>query len=210
MPYKVLLVDDHKIIADGLTLFINNIGNYKVVGWAGNGEDALASAKSLNPDLVIMDYRLPDYDGIDLIPKFLEINANIKILILTSYEDADLVVRAINSGAKGYLTKNITEQSLKIILTSVMENNQIWLDPSLTLKFMTSVENEYTKKDTAFSKEERYLITLIAQGKSNKEIAEEVFSSENTIKNHLTKLYKKMGLRNRAEIAMYAIKNEII
>ena len=210
MPYKILLVDDHKIIADGMKLFINNIENFEVIGWAGTGQDALTMTQTLKPDLVILDYRLPDYDGIELIPELLAISEDTKIILLTSFQEADLVVRAINAGAKGYLTKNVDEHTLKYILKSVLEDNKTWLDPTLTSHFMSSVNQEYKKIDTSLTKEEKYLVSLVAQGKSNKDISKLFFISDQTIKSHLTKLYKKLGLRSRSEVAMYAIKHNVI
>ena len=207
---KVLLVDDHQIVAEGLKFFVNNIGGYEVKDVALNGKDALAKAKEIMPDVVLLDYQLPDCNGIELIPKLLEIDFNVKIIMLTSFEDSDLIMRAVKAGAKGYLTKNIDEKELKHVLDGVFEVDKVWIDPSLTLQFVNAMSSDYTKVPNPLSEDERHLITLVARGKTNRQIAEILFVTDQTVKNYLTKIYRKMGIRNRAEAASYAIKNDIL
>lgn len=192
MTYKVVLVDDHKIVVDGMRLFIEAIEGFKVVGFATTATDAKLRVDELLPDLLLLDNRLPDGDGVSLI------------------DDADLVIKAISAGAQGYLTKNASEDYFRYILTNIMKDNETWLDPKLTTKFMRDVDRQMSRADNALTKEEKHLISLIAKGNSNKDIAELLFVSEHTIKKHLAKIYRKVGLNNRYDVAIYATKHDLI
>ena len=207
---KVLLVDDHQIVAEGLKFFVNNIDGYEVIGVAINCQNALAKTKEFKPDVILLDYQLPDGDGIALIPKLLQLNPSLKIIMLTSFADSNLIMDAVKAGAKGYLTKNIDEKELKHVLDGVFQVDRVWIDPSLTLQFVNAMSTDYAKVPNPLSEEERHLITLVAQGKTNREIAVLLFVTDQTVKNYLTKIYRKIGIRNRAEAASYAIKNDVM
>lgn len=211
MSKKVLLVDDHKVIMDGIELYINSIEGYEVIDKAQTGDEALLKIKKLLPDIVLLDYQLPDYNGIDLIPQVLKLSKEIKIIILTSYEEPDLAIRAIKAGAKAYLTKQIDEKGLARVLNGMFEGNKTWLDPNITFNVISNI-NAYANKgsEESFNEEEKQLLRLVAKGKTNQQIAKELYLTEQTVKNYLLKMYKKFSLRNRSEAASLAIKHKVI
>lgn len=207
---KVLLVDDHKIVADGIEIYINNIKGYEVIEKVYTGAKALEVIKEMHPDLILLDHFLPDCEGIDLIPEILKIDPSVKIVILTSFEDADLAIRAIKYGAKGFLTKKINEKGLTNVLAGVFEGDKTWLDPHITYEVIQNIIHTSQKEPQILSMEEKQLLKLVAKGKTNQQIAKELFLSEQTVKNYLLKMYKRFGLRNRSEAANLAIKHHVI
>ena len=211
MNKNVLLVDDQRIIMDGLEIFIDNIQGYEVIGKALSGKEALVKMQELLPDIVLLEYNLPDYDGIDLIPELLKIHSESKVIILTSIAQPQLAIRAIKAGARGFLTKNMDEKGMENVLKGVFEEDKVWLDPSITFEVITAIDSEeHGIPDTSLSEQEKKLLAIVAQGKSNKDIAEELNLKEQTVKNYLFKVGNKLDIHNRSGLAAFAIKNNLI
>lgn len=211
MKKNVLLVDDQRIIMDGLEIFIDNIQGYEVVGKALNAKEALVKMQELHPDIVLLEYNLPDFDGIDLIPKLLEIHPLAKVIILTSVAEPQLAIRAIKAGARGFLTKNMDKKGIENILKDVFEEDKVWLDPSITFDVISEIDVQSTAiPKIHLTEQEKKLLAIVAQGKSNKDIAEELNLSEQTVKNYLFRVGKKLDIHNRSGLAAFTVKNTLI
>lgn len=217
MKKKILIVDDHKIIADGMKLLIDKMDGFEVVDNAVNGQEALQKFQKIRPQILLLDNNLPDCEGIDLIPDFLKIDAEIKIIILTSYVEPSLVIRAITAGAKSFLTKNVDEKTIELVLNNIDDEDKNWIDPAINFKTLAYLISHNSKRESKedvniklLSEEERQIIYFISEGNTNKEIAEKLFVSEHTIKNYISKIFKTLKLRNRSEIASFAVKNKLL
>ena len=208
----ILLVDDHEVVRLGLTTLISNYPSFKVIGEASNAAEALKKTAELEPDVVIMDIRLPGKNGIQATKDILEIKPETKVVILTSYAEDELLFDAINAGAYGYVLKQIGSDDLIKSLEQISRGESL-LDPSLTQKLFKRVREANRKaKDEAFtplSDQELRILLLISEGKTNKEIAAEVFLSEKTVRNYVSSVLSKLSLRTRSEAAAYAVRNNI-
>ena len=204
MNKNVLLVDDQRIITDGLEIFIDNIQGYQVVGKALNAKEALVKMQELHPDIVLLEYNLPDYDGIDLIAKLLEIHPQAKVIILTSIAEPQLAIRAIKAGARGFLTKNMDKKGIENILKDVFEEDKVWLDPSITFEVIAEIDEKNSGVPRrSLTEQEKKLLASVAQGKSNKDIAVELNLNEQTVKNYLFRVGNKLDIHNRSGLAAF-------
>ncbi len=209
---SILLVDDHEVVRLGLTTLISNYPGFNVIGEASNAAEALKKTIELEPDVVIMDIRLPGKNGIQATKDILEVKPETKVVILTSYAEDELLFDAINAGAYGYVLKQIGSDDLIKSLEQISRGEAL-LDPTLTQKLFKRVREANRKaKDEAFSPlsdQELRIMLLISEGKTNKEIAAEIFLSEKTVRNYVSSVLSKLSLRTRSEAAAYAVRNNI-
>ena len=205
-PVRLLVVDDHEVVRQGLVSMLDRRDGLQVVGEAGTAADAVEMARSLQPDLVIMDVRLPDGSGIEACREIRALLPATRVVILTSYPDEEAVLSAIVAGASGYLLKQIRARDLVSAIESVASGGSL-LDPAVTEKVLERVRRIATgtdKDDLAqLTLQERKILALVAEGKTNREIAAEVFLSDKTVKNYVSSILSKLNLQRRAQAAAY-------
>jgi DNA-binding NarL/FixJ family response regulator len=209
---SILIVDDHEVVRLGLKTLISNYPGFNVVGEASNANESLKMTIELEPDVVIMDIRLPGKNGIQATKDILEVRPGTKVVILTSYAEDELLFDAINAGAYGYVLKQIGSDDLIKSLERINRGEAL-LDPSLTQKLFKRVREANRKAtDEAFkplSDQELKILLLISEGKTNKEIAAVIFLSEKTVRNYVSSVLSKLNLRTRSEAAAYAVRHNI-
>lgn len=209
---RLLLVDDHQVVRVGLRAILETEPDLHIVGEASNAAEALNAVASLQPDIVLLDIRLPDKSGISVCHDIHERWPRTQILILTSYADEDLVYGSIKAGATGYLLKGLGTEELIQAIRAVGRGDGA-LDPGIIKQIIAHVrESEQSKRFAAFrelSLREMEVLNLVAQGQTNAEIGQALGLSEKTVRNHVSLILSKLGLSNRIEAAVYAVKNHI-
>ena len=205
-PLTLLVVDDHEVVRQGLASMLDRRPEFQVVAEAGTVAESIAMAKRFQPDLVVMDVRLPDGSGIEACR---EIRAELpatRVVMLTSYPDEEAVIAAIVAGASGYLLKQVRARDLVAALEAVGRGESL-LDPAVTGKVLERMRRIATNDEpdelTGLTQQERKILALVAQGKTNKEIAAEVFLSDKTVKNYVSSILAKLNLERRAQAAAF-------
>jgi two-component system, NarL family, response regulator DevR len=205
-PLRVLIVDDHEVVREGLRSILNRREGINVVGEAGTVGTAVEEASRLRPDVVIMDVRLPDGSGVEACREIRQENPDTKVIMLTSYADDEAVFASILAGAAGYLLKQTRGQALAEAIEAVAHGGSL-LDPAVTQKVLERVRSLGGRRPddslASLSDQEQKILLLIAEGKTNKEIAEEIFLSDKTVKNYVSSILSKLNLRRRAEAAAF-------
>ena len=208
---RVLLVDDQQIIRQGLKSLLNAKPDLEVVGEAENGQQAIAQIEDLQPDVVLMDVRMPVMDGVAATRQISQQFHETKVLVLTTFDDDEYVSQAIRVGARGYLLKDTHSEDLAAAIRAV-HKGYTQLGPGLMEKAM-SAPSEMIVDDrpkqlppeiAALTAREREVLSLIAAGASNREIAESLYISERTVKNHITHILSQLNVRDRTQAALFA------
>lgn len=202
-PLRLLLVDDSEVVRMGLKALLGSETDISVVGEASTVDSAIQSSIKLQPDVVLLDIRLPDGTGFEACRKILQHLPETRILILTSVEEPKLVDEAIRSGAHGYLLKDINAQGLIRALHDIAAGKSI-LDPTVTARVLHVVRSTTTSNENAFSilsLQERRVLALIAEGRTNKEVAMEMGLAEKTVKNYLSTVFEKLHVNRRSQAA---------
>ena len=199
----VLVVDDHDIVRKGLTTLISRQQDLSVAGEAGTAAEAVAKANELAPDVVVLDIRLPDASGIEACREIRSQNSNIKVLMLTSYSDEEAVMGSIMAGASGYLLKEIRSQEIVEAIRQVGAGRSL-LDPAVTAGVLERVRRgKEDDKLAQLTDQEQRILDLVAQGKTNKEISQEVNLSDKTVKNYVSNILGKLEVSRRSQAAAY-------
>lgn len=202
---RILIVDDHEVVRLGLAYLLSQYPQFQVVGEAATAAEAMTMLARVRPDVVIMDVRLPGEDGIEACRRIVEEHPEVKVLMLTSYSDEDLVIQAIMAGAKGYILKEVGNDEL-IRALEVVAKGQSVLDPVITkdlLERMRHRSQGLLDELESLTKQEKRILALIAEGKTNREIAKAVYLSEKTVRNYVSNILSKLNLNNRAEAAVF-------
>lgn len=212
MQLRILLVDDHEVVRLGLRALLDRHPDFQVVAEASNATEALDRVARYQPDVVVMDIRLPGKNGIEATREIKKLFPKIQVIILTSYAEDDLLFEAIAAGASGYVLKQIGSDDLVRALETIGRGESL-VDPALMHKVFQRVR-EATRKaeDESFaslSDQELRILALVAKGKTNKEIAEVVFLSEKTVRNYVSSILSKLHLATRSEAAAYAVEHHI-
>ena len=210
-PIRVLVVDDQRVVREGLGTLLGLITGIEVVGTAADGNEALALAIRLRPDVVLMDLRMPRCDGIEATRRLREHDAGIKVLVLTTYADDRSVIDALRAGARGYLTKDAGAAQIREALERVTAG-QPAIDPAVQHHLLDVITAGGARHGTGpvpqfpagLTAREAEVLTLIARGLSNSEIASRLMVSETTVKSHVNHLFAKTGVRDRAQAVTYA------
>jgi two-component system response regulator DevR len=206
VPWRVLVVDDHEVVREGIVSSLDRRENFHVVAQAGTVAEALAAADRFEPDLVVMDVRLPDGSGIEACRDIRGDHPAIKVVMLTSYPDEEAVLSAIVAGASGYLLKETRLRDLVKALETVGAGGSL-LDPAVTGKVLERVRRMANDEDddelARLTTQERRILLLVAEGKTNREIAAEVFLSDKTVKNYVSSILSKLDLQRRTQAAAY-------
>jgi len=209
---RVVLVDDHEIVRLGLKTLLGDIPWVDVVAEVGTADEAINAVTRHLPDVVVMDIRLPGDSGIDACRKIVARWPQIKVIMLTSFDEDNLIFKALQAGAAGYVLKQVGNQPLIDALDAARQGMAL-LDPSVTLRLIEYVRNQERKQQAAafgdLSHREMMILAEVALGKSNNQIAESLNLSENTVRNHVSTILAKLGLTNRIEAATYAVRHNI-
>lgn len=204
---KVLIVDDDKIVRESMKIILTMDESIQVVGICANGDEAVTLCEKENIDVVLMDIRMPVCDGILGTKKIMQVAKNIKIIILTTFDDDQYIVEALKNGASGYLLKNISPDRIIEAIKSVYNGNMlIHPDVAIKLSGLLTQQSKFDFSRHGILEGELKIIKLIADGYTNKEIAEQLNFSEGTIKNKITDILSKLNLRDRTQIAVYYLK----
>jgi two-component system response regulator DevR len=209
---KILLVDDHEVVRLGLKSLLSHYPKFEVVAEAGTADDAIKLAERYKPDVVVMDIRLPGKSGIEATREIVAARAETKVIMLTTFADDDLLYDAISAGASGYVLKQIDSSELVIALERIGRGESL-LDPAVTQQVFKRMRESSRKAEneafSALTEQEMKILVLLAQGKRNKDIAEQVFLSEKTVRNYVSSILSKLSLSTRSEAAAYAVKHRI-
>ena len=202
---RVLIVDDHEVVREGLRALLRRRPQLAVVGEADSVASAIEEAKRTEPDVVIMDVRLPDGSGVEACREIRAHRPETKVIMLTSYADDEAVFASIMAGATGYLLKQTRTKALVDAIERAMRGESL-LDPAVTQRILERVRTGGAKKDdelSLLSEQERKILDLIAEGKTNKEIAQDVYLSDKTVKNYVSSILSKLNLHRRSEAAAF-------
>jgi two-component system, NarL family, response regulator LiaR len=209
-PITVLIVDDHAVVRQGLRTFLDLQPDIKVVGEAADGTEALAQAQTLLPDIILMDLVMPNQDGVSATRAITSAVPSSKVLVLTSFSEDEKVFASIKAGAHGYLMKDVLPPELVKAIRTVYRG-EAQLHPEIARKLMNEVSTPVpTAPKHDLTERELDVLRLIAQGKSNKEIAEDLILSEKTVKTHVSNILQKLHLSDRTQAAVYALKQKIV
>ena len=210
---RILLADDHPIVRDGLKKLLQLEEDFEVVGEAGDGREVLEKCHELDPDVLLLDLRMPNLDGLSALQALQQTNKRTRVIILTASEDKNEFVQAMKLGCSGIVLKQ-TAPDLIVKSIRKVNSGEIWLDSLTTAavmrQFSTGLESAgggggKGRERSPLSAREREIVALVAQGYKNKEMAEKMFISEQTVKNHLHNIFDKLGVSDRLELALYAI-----
>ena len=212
MTLRILLVDDHELVRVGLRSLLAHQPQFAVIGEASNANQAVEKTFALKPDIVVMDIRLPGKSGIEACREIVAAQPQTKVIMLTSYAEDEILFEAIAAGAAGYVLKQIGSGDLISALERVGRGESL-LDPSLTQRVFAKVR-EATRRaqDDAFAAlndQELKILALVAEGKTNRAIAERIFLSEKTVRNYVSTILNKLQLATRAQAAGYAVQHRI-
>jgi NarL family two-component system response regulator LiaR len=210
---KVLIVDDHQVVRQGLRTFLELHEDIRVVGEAGNGEEAVAMAARLAPDVILMDLVMPGMDGITATSRIKSIHPATRVIALTSFTEDDKIFPALQAGASSYLLKDVTPDELVEAIRAA-HHGETRLHPDVGRRLVEQVAHQPPVKQTgsasSLTEREREVIQLVTEGKSNREIAEALIISDKTVKAHISNILGKLGLNDRTQMAVYAIKHGLV
>ncbi|MDX1448336.1 MAG: response regulator transcription factor [Acidimicrobiia bacterium] len=204
-PHRVLLVDDHEIVREGLAAMIDATDDLHVVGQAGSVDEAVRRTGFDEPDVVVLDVRLPDGSGVEACREIRARFPDVKVLMLTSFADEEALMAAILAGASGYVLKRVRGSELLDSIRTVAGGGSL-LDPEMTEKLFRRLRGDGHKEDPLLAKlspQEHTILGHIAEGKTNRQIAEDMFLAEKTVKNYVSNMLSKLGMSRRAEAAAY-------
>lgn len=209
---RILLVDDHEVVRLGLKSLIERHAGFEVVAEAATEHDAVQKALTHKPDLILMDIRLAGGSGIQACEQIMTELPETKVIMLTSYAEDEMLFAAIRAGAVGYVLKQVGSQDVLRAIEAA-SRGEAMLDSSLTQRVFTEMRRAIQKEEsTAFSElttQEKQVLSAIAEGKTNREIAAALFLSEGTVRNYVSSVLSKLGVSNRAEAAAYAIQHHL-
>jgi DNA-binding NarL/FixJ family response regulator len=210
MPIRILIVDDQVLFREGLRTLLSVQPDFDVVGEAGNGEEALRSAMQCQPDIVLMDLRMPVLDGVRTTERLRDVAPSCRVIVLTTFDDDELVFDGLRAGAIGYLLKDVSSNKLYDAIRAAAKG-EYFLLPSITAKviaefarFPRTSQSGAQELVESLSPRELEILRLVASGDSNREIAEKLVISEGTVKNHLSSILSKLGVKDRLHAVIRA------
>ncbi|UZJ34098.1 response regulator transcription factor [Streptomyces endophytica] len=205
----VLLVDDHQVVRRGLRTFLEVQDDIEVVGEAADGAEGIAAAEQLRPDVVLMDVKMPGMDGIEALRKLRELDNPARVLVVTSFTEQRTVVPALRAGATGYVYKDIDPEALAAAIRSVHAGH-VLLQPEVAGALLSQEDgNGGQGRGTSLTDRESEVLALIADGRSNREIARALVLSEKTVKTHVSNILMKLDLADRTQAALWAVRHGI-
>ena len=209
---RIVLVDDHEVVRLGLKVLLEQSDHFEVVGEANNAKEAVEIAGKFRPDIVLMDIRLPGASGIEACEEITQLYPEVRVVMLTSYAEDEMLFSAIRAGASGYLLKQINSDDLIRSLESVRRGDAL-LDPLVTQRVFQEVRRAVKEEEASafaiLSRQEKHVLILVSEGKTNREIAKSLFLGEGTVRNYVSSILSKLGASNRAEAAAYAVEHNL-
>ena len=220
MPIKIIIADDHALLRQGIRNVLELEQDLQVIGEAGDGEQAVEQAALLVPDILLLDINMPKMNGLEVIRRVNVQPGRVRIIVLTMHDDENYVLEVIKAGAVGYLLKDIEPGMLVKAIRTVHEGES-FIYPSLAKKLFGEINRQHVKNQEAArvierTREERLtyreieVLEMVCKGMSNQDVAKKLFLSEKTVKNHLTNVFRKIGVTDRTQAVLYAIKNKIV
>ena len=210
---RLLVVDGHEVVRQGLVALLDRRSGFQVVAEAGTVAESIEAARRFEPDIIVMDVRLPDGSGIEACREIRDELPDTKVVMLTSYPDDDAVLSAIVAGASGYLLKQVRARDLVAALEAVGRGESL-LDPAVTEKVLERVRRiasgTYQDELSQLTAQEQKILMLVAEGKTNKEMAALLFISPSTVETHRARIMEKLDLHSAAEIVLYAVRRGVI
>lgn len=209
----VMIVDDHSLMREGLKQILELEENIEVIDLISNGEDAIKYSQLHKPDVILLDINMPKMNGLDVLRRLKDIGIDSKIIMLTIHDDREYLYETIKIGANGYVLKDSDSDTLITAIKDVHKGSS-YIQPSLSELLVKDINSlEGRSKEAAciesLTKREYEVLTLIAEGMNNREIAEKLFISEKTVKNHVSKIFKKINVTDRVQAAIFTFKNNI-
>ena len=209
---RIIIVDDHEVVRLGLRSLLDRHPDFEVVAEAGNGRDAIEKVGAYQPDVVVLDIRLPGASGVEVCQQITEKFPGVKVIMLTSYAEDEMLFAAIRAGAAGYVLKQIGGDDLVRAIEAVGRGEAL-LDPSLTQRVFEEVRKAQREEEaSAFAEltnQEMQVLQLVSEGKTNREIADALYLGEGTVRNYVSNILGKLGVANRAEAAAYAVQHNL-
>jgi DNA-binding NarL/FixJ family response regulator len=205
---RVLLVDDHQVVRRGLRTFLEVQEDIEVVGEAADGDEGVAAAEELRPDVILMDVKMPGTDGIEALRRLRELENPARVLVVTSFTEQRTVVPALRAGAAGYVYKDVDPDALAGAIRSVHAGH-VLLQPEVAGALLSGGDGAGTGRGPALTEREREVLGLIADGRSNREIARALVLSEKTVKTHVSNILMKLDLADRTQAALWAVRHGI-
>ena len=211
MAVKVMIADDHSMIREGLKQLLELEGDFEVIAEACDGEDCLDKLASVTPDILLLDINMPKMNGLEVLQKMKDKKMKVKVLVLTVHNEVEYLLKAVDIGVNGYLLKDSESAELKKAILSVV-NGEDYIQPSLipVLNAKMIDRNHDSALIEDLTRRELEVLMLLAVGKYNKEVAEELEISERTVKNHVSNIFKKIHVTDRTQAAVFAIRNNLI
>lgn len=212
MKKRIMIVDDHEVVRLGLKSLLDQYPQYEVISEAKNAKEAIAQVETYQPDIVLMDIRLPGKSGIEACEEIKQNFPDIKVIMLTSYAEDEMLFSAIKAGASGYILKQIDSAGLAKSIEAVARG-EASLDPAVTQRVFQevrrAVKNEEAASFTELSQQEKMVLKLVSEGKTNREIAQSLYLGEGTVRNYVSSILSKLSVSNRAEAAAYAVAHNL-
>jgi two-component system, NarL family, response regulator DevR len=209
---RILLVDDHEVVRLGLKALLEHHPRFEVVGEAGTARDAIEKVATLQPEVVVMDIRLPGASGIEACEEITRNYPDTRVIMLTSYAEDEMLFSAIRAGASGYVLKQIGGEDLIRALEAIGRGEAL-LDTAVTQRVFQEVRRAVKEEEASafvnLSQQEKHVLLLVSEGKTNREIAKSLFLGEGTVRNYVSSILSKLGVSNRAEAAAYAVEHNL-
>jgi DNA-binding NarL/FixJ family response regulator len=209
---RILLVDDHEVVRLGLKSLLERHPQFEIVGEAASAREALEQVENNHPDVVVMDIRLPGTSGIEACEEITSRFPETRVLMLTSYAEDEMLFSAIRAGASGYILKQIGGEGLVRALEAVARGEAL-LDPAVTQRVFQEVRRAVKEEEASafvhLSQQEKHVLLLVSEGRTNREIAKALFLGEGTVRNYVSSILSKLGVSNRAEAAAYAVAHNL-
>lgn len=211
MALKVMLADDHVLIREGIKQLLEFDGSMEVIAEANDGFECLNLLKEVNPDILLLDINMPNMNGIDVLKELKTAKNPLRVLILTVHSEVEYLVKAVDIGADGYIMKDSGSAELKQAISTIMDGGS-YIQPSLIPALNSRLINRDMDKEKldSLTKREIEILTQVASGMFNKEIAVNLNISERTVKNHISNIFKKIDASDRTQAAVFAIRNNIV
>lgn len=212
MKKRIIIVDDHEVVRLGLRSLLDQYPQYEVVAEASNAKESISMVDAFEPDIVLMDIRLPGRSGIEACEEIKEKHPEVRVIMLTSYAEDEMLFSAIKAGASGYVLKQIDSEGLVKSLDAVARG-EASLDPAVTQRVFQEVRRAVKEEEAAsfsdLSQQEKMVLKLVSEGKTNREIAQSLYLGEGTVRNYVSSILSKLGVSNRAEAAAYAVEHNL-
>ena len=209
---RILLVDDHEVVRLGLKSLLERHPQFEIVGEAASAREALEQVETNHPDVVVMDIRLPGTSGIEACEEITSRFPETRVLMLTSYAEDEMLFSAIRAGASGYVLKQIGGEELVKALEAVARGEAL-LDPAVTQRVFQEVRRAVKEEEASafvhLSQQEKHVLLLVSEGRTNREIAKALFLGEGTVRNYVSSILSKLGVSNRAEAAAYSVEHNL-